>query len=151
MTLPTGPISFSQINQELQRPATQALSLNDGAVRNLASKPGGAIDMGSLQGKSYVTFNPAPGNYTSVDDGGVNFNIVCSVPAVWTYSRSNNLTGITSTPGSGGTATEMNMFVGATDKISRQCTWTITATAGGISVNYQVTLSANATGTGGTL
>jgi len=54
MTLPTtGPISFSQINAELGRPANSPINMNDPAVRQLAGKPTGVIRMSDLRGKSY--------------------------------------------------------------------------------------------------
>ena len=53
MTLPTGTIWMSQVNTELKRPATQAISLNDGQVRQLAGRPSGAIHMSQLRGKSW--------------------------------------------------------------------------------------------------
>lgn len=54
MALPsTGSISFSQINVEIKRAATNTLSLNDATVRKLAGKTSGAISMADLRGKSY--------------------------------------------------------------------------------------------------
>lgn len=53
--LPTGTISMSQVNTELRRPATQAISLNDGQVRQLAGKPSGTISMSDLRGKVWGT------------------------------------------------------------------------------------------------
>jgi len=54
--LPTSndPISLSDVNIELQYPATQTISLNDAYVRNLAGLPttNSPIDMYSLKGKS---------------------------------------------------------------------------------------------------
>jgi len=52
MTLPTGTISLSQVNTELGRPATQAISLNDAGVRGLSGMASGASDMNNLRGKS---------------------------------------------------------------------------------------------------
>lgn len=58
MTLPTGTISFNQINTELGRTATAQLSLNDAAARTLAGVgSSGTISMNHLQGKSHrLTF-----------------------------------------------------------------------------------------------
>lgn len=52
MATPSGQISFSNINTELTFPATQTISLNDAAVRNLAGVPSGVISMTNLQNKS---------------------------------------------------------------------------------------------------
>lgn len=51
MTLPSGAISMSQVAAELNLPAT-GLSLNHSWVRLLANEPSGAVDMGSLRGKT---------------------------------------------------------------------------------------------------
>jgi hypothetical protein len=50
--LVSGTISLSQVNTELSRPAAQAISLNDAAVRALAVKASGTISMSDLRGKS---------------------------------------------------------------------------------------------------
>ena len=55
MTLPSYTLSMSQVNVELNRPANQAISLNDGQVRSLAGSPSGAIAMNQLQNKSFFT------------------------------------------------------------------------------------------------
>lgn len=52
MPLPTGQISMSEVNVELNFPANRQISLNDAAVRSLAAVPSGAISMQNLQGKS---------------------------------------------------------------------------------------------------
>lgn len=55
MTLPaSGTISMSQINVELGRAATAALSLNDAAARALAGVPSGPIKMSDFYGKSNI-------------------------------------------------------------------------------------------------
>lgn len=52
MTLPTSPISLSQVNVELQQSATALISLNDTNVRTLAGVASGQISMSNLQGKT---------------------------------------------------------------------------------------------------
>jgi len=44
---------MSQVNTELQLPATSNISLNQTAVRDLAGKPSGIISMSDLYGKSF--------------------------------------------------------------------------------------------------
>jgi len=78
MTTPTGTIRFSDINAELGRPWNQAINLNDPAVRALAGRPNGAIDFGSLRGKSNytpmsVTANEDYASYSAATNGGTAF------------------------------------------------------------------------------
>lgn len=86
MALPaTGAISLNQVNTELQRAATAAISMNDTDVRTLAVKPSGAISMSDLHGKAWWTYKtgnfvtmtsnsaPAPktvNDYSALPDGG---------------------------------------------------------------------------------
>lgn len=67
MTLPTGAISFSDINTEIVRPFNQPLSLNDGDVRIVAERPSGTISMSDLRGKSYYRIT---GGSTNVSGTG---------------------------------------------------------------------------------
>ena len=53
MPLPTGTISMSQVNTELQKTSTATISLNDTNVRALAEKVSGTISMNDLRGKTY--------------------------------------------------------------------------------------------------
>jgi hypothetical protein len=53
MSLPTtGPISLSQVNVELGRSATAAISMNESAVRTLFGRASGAISMQDGRGKA---------------------------------------------------------------------------------------------------
>ena len=56
MTLPTGTISMSQVNVELQLSATTPISLNQASVRSLAGVPSGTISMNNLRGKTYYFY-----------------------------------------------------------------------------------------------
>lgn len=55
MALPTGTISLSQVNTELGRSSSAAISLGETAVRGLAGKTSGAVSMNDLRGKSART------------------------------------------------------------------------------------------------
>ena len=67
MTTPSGQIQASDINVELGRPWNAYFELNDGAVRNLAQRGGGYIDMNDLRGKSSYT---PMGGYANHDSAG---------------------------------------------------------------------------------
>ena len=68
MTLPaSGPISLSQVNTELGRPATNWITMNDPDVRRLAGAPSGAIYMSFLYGKSNIIREPASGTVYQQD------------------------------------------------------------------------------------
>ena len=62
MTLPTGQISLSQVNTELDiSPSSTTINMGATAVRTLADAPSGAIAMSDLQGKSNAQFIQATG------------------------------------------------------------------------------------------
>lgn len=46
-----GEISASNLNDQVRRPTTQAVSLNDAQLRGLAKKPSGAIKLSDFYGK----------------------------------------------------------------------------------------------------
>lgn len=56
MVLPSsGPITMGQINDELGRPVTQSINLDDPEVRELAEVPSGTISMSDFYGKTGET------------------------------------------------------------------------------------------------
>lgn len=62
MTLPSGTISLSQVNTELEiSPSSTTINMSDAAVRALAEVPSGAIAMSNLQGKTNAAFVAAQG------------------------------------------------------------------------------------------
>lgn len=70
------PISFQDINLELKKGATTAITLNDSACRLLAAKPSGAISFYDFYGKFYravyrpTAFNGVAGANAAAYDGG---------------------------------------------------------------------------------
>jgi hypothetical protein len=67
MALPTGTISLSQVNVELDRNATATINLNDSEVRNLAERVSGVISMSDLQGKSALFTFTITANVTNAN------------------------------------------------------------------------------------
>ena len=79
MTLPTGTISMSQVNVELQLSATTPISLNQASVRLLADVPSGTISMNNLRGKTYrYLFTP------TISANTANYNLkAAAIAAGW--------------------------------------------------------------------
>lgn len=67
MALPTGTISLSQVNVELDRNATATINLNDADVRSLAERVTGVISMSDLQGKSALFSFTITSNVTNAN------------------------------------------------------------------------------------
>ena len=65
MPTPSGQISLSQVNEELDvSPTSTTINMGSAPVRGLAEVPSGAISMSDLQGKSNAQFIVATGgNY----------------------------------------------------------------------------------------
>ena len=62
MTTPSGQISLSQVNEELDvSPTSTTINMGSAAVRGLAEVPSGAISMSDLQNKSNAQFVVASG------------------------------------------------------------------------------------------
>ena len=79
MALPSsGTISLNQVNAELKKSATAAISMNDSAVRALAGVASGAISMSNLLGKSSVivpTISVSSVSGTTTGKSGANYYV----------------------------------------------------------------------------
>ncbi len=137
---------MSQVNTELGRSATATISLNESAVRTLAGVPSGAISMDNLRGKSSVTFTPdgglTAGTAEDISAGGYDYaevTIECSQNAVWTYSGG-LIGGAGVSIASGSTATIITFSLTTTGS-PRYTDWTVSATSGGVTRYWVVSLS----------
>jgi hypothetical protein len=148
MTLQSsGAISLGNVNTELGRSSTAAISLGETAVRTLAGVSSGAIALSNLYGKSNVSFTPdggtSAGTRVILEDYGqlsASLTISCTASAVWTWTE---LGSGTASVSSGGSATSITFQVSTTSfggfKYSE---FTVQATAGGITRYWTVNLTA---------
>ena len=146
MTLTSsGSISQANVNVELGLGSTTTISLNQTNVRTLAGKASGTISMSDLLGKSNApSFSPDGGassgarvelyDYGTADDV-VSITIECSVSAVWNYTRSGTY-GTPTTGSSTGTSRSFTLTNGTAS--FRGTTWTVSATAGGVTKYWRV-------------
>lgn len=149
-------------------PASSAISLQDAATEfgisapiilpdSFWGKPGmpvsGAITLpNDFWGKSNVTFSHASGTYSDfkLDDGAASITITCNVDATWTWSKTGSTVGHSASIASGGSGTTFTVSqtppVGTSGGV-RSSTWTVTATAGGVTRNYTLICGAERTAT----
>ena len=151
MTLPVAPnsISLNQVNVELGRSGTTTISLNETAVRTLAGVASGAISMNDLRGKSNVTFTPDGGTtggtavYLSSDVAyeTAQVTITCNQSAVWNWTRIGSGTpAATASIANGASGTNMVFTLDRLDNGISTYTYTVNATAGGITRYWTVYL-----------
>lgn len=89
-------------------------------------------------GKSNVTFSHPSGAYNDVRlEETATITVTCSIAAVWTWTRTGSGAGTSASIASGGSGTTFTVIQAApiTPGI-RSTTYTVTATAGGITRNY---------------
>ena len=125
MALPSsGNISLSQVNTELTLSATAQISLNDTAVRTLASKSSGQIAMSDLYGTSSVF------NFT-ISSNQLNANLrTLAVAAGW-----NQTSTVNATIGAGETLTWYTASTGGTTTTQPSATAAGTITAYALAKN----------------
>jgi len=148
MALPaSGTISLANVNVELGLSSTTTISLNQASVRTLAGVASGTISMSNLLGKSNVSFSPDGGASAGaavvlLDEvygtGTATITITCNQSAVWTYTRSGSF----GSPVTGSqTASSLTFNLTNSTANFRSSTWTVSATAGGITRYWSVQLS----------
>ena len=139
---------MSQVNTELGRSSTAAISLGESAVRTLAGVPSGTISMNNLRGKSNITFTPAGGTSAGSPAALFNFRVYpqsasvtisCTQSAVWTWTRAGASQASASTA-SGNSATSIQFTLPSAEFQFRSATFTVSATAGGITRYWTVQL-----------
>lgn len=147
MTLPaSGAISLANVNVELGLASTTTISLNQTNVRTLAGKASGTISMSDLLGKSNVSFSPAGGTSSgtavalsnSGGPGSVSVTITCSQAATWVVSRSGSSTGANYPSGTYTSLTSVTFTLSNSTSTPRSTSWTVNATAGGITRYWTV-------------
>ncbi len=148
MTLQSsGAISLGNVNTELGRSSTAAISLGETAVRALAGVSSGAIALSNLYGKSNVAFTPNGGTSAGApvalsDYGSLNASVTisCTQAATWTWTKTG--TGGSASVSSGGSAASIT-FSNSTTSFGgfKTATYTVSATAGGITRYWTVTVS----------
>lgn len=150
MTLQSsGAISLGNVNTELGRSSTATISLGETAVRTLAGVSSGAIALSNLYGKSNVAFTPSggasAGSPQSLGDfatypGTATETITCNQTATWTWTRSGSTQG-GATIATGGTGTSITFTLPSSNTVLRSTTYTVSATAGGLTRYWSVALS----------
>lgn len=117
---------------------------------NGAVPASGTISMSKFYGTSDLAFSPAGGTSAgspeaigdfAVYPGTASKTITCNQTATWTWTRSGSTQGGASIA-TGGTGTSITFTLPSAELTSRQTTYTVSATAGGLTRYWTVTLNA---------
>ncbi|GFE77730.1 hypothetical protein [Novosphingobium sp. TCA1] len=150
MALPgSGAISMSQVNTELGRSATQAISLNDSAVRTLAGKGSGAISLGDLRGKANLTFTYPPGSYSMQEYGQAAMTITSNRQVTWTYGGTLANVSVANGGTSASIMITTNVRRNGTQQTTIQSQTNLTGTVDGKAYTWSINQIALASGSGG--
>lgn len=150
MTLPTGQISMSQVNGELNRASTTTISLGESAVRSLAGVASGTISMSNLQGKSALSWSPDGSTdinnrtqlISDVAHEDAEITITCTQSATWSYVK----TGwATTTVANNASATSITFTVTSTFGQNRSGSVLLSSTASGVTKYWGLTLISDST------
>ncbi len=149
----SGPISIGgstagqSINLELGRSATAQSNLNESALRTLAGVASGAISLSNFYGKANVAFTPDGGasagaavflsNLAGYPDQA-SVTIECNQSATWTWTKSGTFG--TASVASGSSSTSISFVMSSSNTNFRSTTYTVSATAGGITRYWSVQL-----------
>jgi len=149
----SGPISIGgstageSINLELGRSATAQSNLNESDLRTLAGVASGAISLSNFYGKANVAFTPDGGasagtavflSMMATYPDVVAVTIECNQSAIWTWTRSGS-SGVSSVA-SGDSSTSISFVMSSSSTQFRSTTYTVSATAGGITRYWSVQL-----------
>lgn len=159
MTLQTsGPIKFSELQTEFGGVNPISMSEYYAGGANVPSSTSGvngavpasgAIAMSKFYGTSDVVFSPdgglSAGSPAALGDlstypGTALVTISCNQAAVWTWTRSGSTEGGASIA-SGGTSTSITFTLPSSNSVFRTTTYTVSATAAGITRYWTVTLN----------
>lgn len=110
----------------------------------------GALAFSDFYGRSGVLFTPDGGNVSVTDFTSVSATLSCTAPATWTYTRTSGADGYSGANlPSGSSATSIIFGCNTTSsggkEIARSASWTVSGTAGGVTRNFTVSLSAQPT------
>ena len=143
---------MAQVNLELGRPETQAINLNELAVRNLAGVTSGPISMNDLRGKSNtsvwvpdggtigspVILSDVEGNDTTPSQVTISY----ATGAIWNWTKTGSASGTASTP-TGQSNPFITFSLPNPTTTPRSCVFSVNSVASGVTKYWTVNLTNN--------